>query len=44
MLLWSQYEEGIVLDSFPFHLSNTFIFLGSIVFEEHICAYDVVIT
>jgi len=39
-LSWSQYEEGIVLDSFLFHLSNTFIFPGSIVLEQHICAYN----
>ncbi len=39
-LSWSQYEEGITFDFFPFHSSDTFIFLGSIVFEEHICAYN----
>ncbi len=39
-LSWSKYEEGITLDFFPFHSSDTFIFLGSIVFEEHICAYN----
>jgi hypothetical protein len=36
----SQHEEGITLDSFPFHSSDTFIFPSSIVFEEHICAYN----
>jgi hypothetical protein len=31
-LSWSQYEERITLDFFPFHSSDTFIFLSSIVF------------